>query len=193
MLDIYILTNQSYENHVRRTKTNLCFGIPVEWAVQIILYFIFFPLQIGCCGCSYGPVLYKTVVTAKTKTLLANCQRNRLAIALRHKSACYIAEVLTFINFTPNQLRFIGSLISNYMFLHRQKLHLRLPLNYDFMLIRHARYHLSYLSLSCSSGLFSYLSFQINWKQLAAQLIPLRTSDHEVAVSSPSEIKFLSV
>ena len=60
------------------------------------LHFIFFPLQIGCCGCSYGPVLYKTVVTAKTKTLLANCQRNRLAIALRHKSACYIAEVLTF-------------------------------------------------------------------------------------------------
>ena len=64
-----------------------------------------------------------------------------------------------------NKLQLIGSLISNYMFLHRQKLHLRLPLNYDFMLIRHARYHLSYLSLSCSSGLFSYLSFQMNWKK----------------------------
>ena len=34
---------------------------------------------------------------AKLNTLLANCQRNRLAIACRHKSACYIAEVLTFI------------------------------------------------------------------------------------------------
>ena len=33
----------------------------------------------------------------KKKTLLANCQRNRLAIACRHKSACYIAEVFTFI------------------------------------------------------------------------------------------------
>ena len=29
--------------------------------------------------------------------MLANCQRNRLAIACRHKSACYIAEVFTFI------------------------------------------------------------------------------------------------
>ena len=29
--------------------------------------------------------------------MLANCQRNRLAIACRHNSACYIAEVFTFI------------------------------------------------------------------------------------------------
>merc|ERR1711894_248767 len=34
---------------------------------------------------------------SKNQTLLANCQRNRLAIACRHKSACYIAEVFTFI------------------------------------------------------------------------------------------------
>ena len=113
---------------------------------------------------SQVPEINNLKIDKNDKTLLANCQRNRLAIALRHKSACYIAEVLTFINFTPNQLRFIGSLISNYMFLHRQKL-LRLPLNYDFMLICHERYHLSYLSLSCSSGLFSYLSFHMNWKK----------------------------
>ena len=34
---------------------------------------------------------------SENQTLLANCQRNRLTIACRHKSACYIAEVLTFI------------------------------------------------------------------------------------------------
>ena len=71
-----------------------------------------------------------------------------------------------FHSFTPNKLQFIGSIISNYTFLHRQKLHLGLPRKCELMLISHARYHLSYMSLSCSSGLFSYLKFQINWKKI---------------------------
>ena len=43
------------------------------------------------------PLLFPQSADPQIYTLLANCQRNRLAIACRHNSGCYIAEVFTFI------------------------------------------------------------------------------------------------
>ena len=115
----------------------------------------------GCnAGWAYLGMLAKIKLLSGQEGRLASSGRE-IAQQQRVDTIAPVTQLRQFHCFNPNKLRLIGSLISNYKFLYRQILDLRLTPNSDLILTRYARYQLSYVYLSCSSEWFSYLKLQM--------------------------------